>query len=774
MYASVALPIVLLAVSASPATVEEIPVPQRLRVGIVTDGPDTRENNFVKNFKIELVRASSGRYDIEFPADATLDGSWDQGLIAERMESLADRSDIDVIVAIGVGASQTACEIGSVQTPVVVPFNLSGCPKSCLSRDNAQTRSIDLATLIHRDLDVFQEIISFTHVAVVADANWPVDCAAISQQIALRGASATLIPVHSPAQSDLIGALPSDADAVYLMPLTRLDDAAIEDLARKLTLHRLPTFSMLGESEVARGVLAGYNTRATMSAFARGTALDVLDAVENRQAGDPSATYFGGELTLNMETAQKLGFSPSWELLTRARLINATADEAGKPIDLESAMRRAVTANLDLAVQERRVAAGAEDARNAKSAYRPHLEAALSGVSIDEDHAMAALGQYSNQASGSITLTQLIYSDAASGNISIQKDLQRARELDWQALRLDIARQAVSAYLNVMRTDAVVKLRVKQVGLTRTNLELARLRRSLGASRAAETYRWEAELATARAGLLDALSTHRLSERQLSRLLDEPVATRWRVRQPDMDESLDVLGGAEHVNLLSTRTGYDQLTALLVPEGMQRAPELAALEAVISAQERALAAARRTAYSPTVALQANLSRILAKDASGGIDLGELGGLIPEFEDTSWNVGLEARLPLSSGGATKAQRIKAREELHALRIDSSHARAKLSQRTLSALDRATASWSTISLRREAADAAAQTLDLVRDAYARGAASILDVLDVQNNALSAELAAVTSAYDFLDDWAEVQRSTCGLLGADRHHSIAPSRS
>ncbi len=60
----------------------------------------------------------------------------------------------------------------------------------------------------------------------------------------------------------------------------------------------------------------------------------------------------------------------------------------------------------------------------------------------------------------------------------------------------------------------------------------------------------------------------------------------------------------------------------------------------------------------------------------------------------------------------------------------------------------------------ADAAGKTLELVRDAYARGAASIIALLDAQNNALASELAAETAVYNFLDDWAEVQRSVAGL--------------
>jgi len=193
---------------------------------------------------------------------------------------------------------------------------------------------------------------------------------------------------------------------------------------------------------------------------------------------------------------------------------------------------------------------------------------------------------------------------------------------------------------------------------------------------------------------------------------------------------------------------------------MARAPELAALEAAITAHGRAFKAAKHAYYVPTIAAKADISQILAKDTSGGLDLGEIGDLIPDFDDTAWQVGVRAALPVVTGGANKARRVKAQEELFALRIDHRNAVEKLSQRTLSALDTATASWSTISLRQQAADAAGKTLELVRDAYARGAASIIALLDAQNNALTSELAAETAVYNFLDDWAEVQRSVAGL--------------
>ena len=79
--------------------------------------------------------------------------------------------------------------------------------------------------------------------------------------------------------------------------------------------------------------------------------------------------------------------------------------------------------------------------------------------------------------------------------------------------------------------------------------------------------------------------------------------------------------------------------------------------------------------------------------------------------------------------------------------------------------ARASRSGIGLSQEAADAASKNLDLVTEAYARGAVSIIDLLDAQNAALNAAELAANSVYDFLIDLLEVERAAnrIELLGS-----------
>jgi outer membrane protein TolC len=76
--------------------------------------------------------------------------------------------------------------------------------------------------------------------------------------------------------------------------------------------------------------------------------------------------------------------------------------------------------------------------------------------------------------------------------------------------------------------------------------------------------------------------------------------------------------------------------------------------------------------------------------------------------------------------------------------------------LAALNRTRASYPGISLSREAAEAARRNLALITDSYIQGIKSIIDLLDAQNQALTADQAAANAVYNFLVDLMGVQRA------------------
>jgi len=759
----VAVGLALLAAGSLPialAADEEATTP-RVRIGVVTDGPRARGFDLVELLRPEIEQVTGGNYSVEFVADAVLDGGWTRPGINAALDDLFGRPDIDLVLAVGVESAAAVCSMDDLPVSVVVPFAFAECIPGCTESPKLRINAMRLGQMMVADLNAFREVVSYSQVAVLTEPSWIAGCNTerVAVNLGPEGATVRFVPV-TPGDTDALDDLPEGTDAVYLMRMQQIDDEGFRELVQGLTDAGIPTFSMIGEMEVRQGVLAGLNTMSSINTLVRGAAVDVLDSLDGRTGNPEPFLDYGARLTVNMATASELNLGVSWEVLSDAQLLNQDVFRRAEAVDFEAVLDRAVEANLDLLVQDRVVAAGEQDIREARSNFRPQVEVSVLGAAIDSDRAFAALGQYERWAAGSVELTQLIYSDRASANVMVQKEIQKARRADRETVRLDITRAAATAYMDLMRTEALVRIRQDDVDLNRANLNVARLRHSVGAAGTAEIYRWEAQLAAARAALLEAHSTRRLAERQLSRLLDRPLTLQWRPRTPGLDEGLLALGGVDTAPLLDNPHGFVQLTTDLLEQGLAASPELTALDAAIAAQHRAYTATKRRYYAPDVALAAGVDQIVAKyegdDDAGGLPP----GLLPSIDDTAWNVGVKINLPVITGGANKARRIRADEELRGLRLQRRNVNLKISQRILSALDKAAASWPAISLRRQSADAAAQTLLLVQDAYGRGAASILALLDAQNAALTAEFAAETAVYVFLEDWAEVQRSVADL--------------
>jgi outer membrane protein TolC len=179
---------------------------------------------------------------------------------------------------------------------------------------------------------------------------------------------------------------------------------------------------------------------------------------------------------------------------------------------------------------------------------------------------------------------------------------------------------------------------------------------------------------------------------------------------------------------------------------------MAALDAGLAAARRSQASATRAYYLPSLAVQAEANRLF--DESGvGSGPGPLGTSPP---DTDWNVGLQASFALLRGGGKRAARGRARAEVARLEVERQAAAERIEQRTRSALHRAGASYAGIREARTAAEQARRSLELVSDAYSRGARSLIDLLDAQNARIVADQAAAEAVYDFLDDFLEVQRA------------------
>jgi outer membrane protein TolC len=414
---------------------------------------------------------------------------------------------------------------------------------------------------------------------------------------------------------------------------------------------------------------------------------------------------------------------------------------------LTTAVRAALDSNRRVISARRGLAASRQRVKEARADYLPQF-----GVSLDASEVSGeqAIFRAERNTSGGATLSQVIWSDPLATSIRIQRDAERASRQAVVQTELDVAADAASAFLDVLRSRTLERIERDNLRRVETNLELARNRVRIGYASAAEVYRWEVERANGKNNVILAGRVLDAAMTRVNQLMVRPQEQPFVAEEPDLtsDPALAV-GNRELAQFYDNPWSFRVFRNFMVAQGLSNSPEIRQLDASIEAQRRSLGVAKRTYGSPTIGLQGDFTRVLDQTS----DSSPAGFMFPEDQ---WSIGVSAALPLYSGGRRPATTRRTSQELQGLIADRENLADRIELRIRTAMFRIAASWTNIDLSREAAEASHKNLDLVTDSYAKGVVSIQDLLDAQNSALIADLSGSNAVYDFLLHLVEVQRS------------------
>jgi outer membrane protein len=756
--------VVLFVVSA--AAQEPAALPKVVRIGVVTDGPSEAYNKVAyEKIRHELLELTRTELDVRMDPDKLVRADWTVDGARRSVDSLFADEQVDLILALGVLATNDLLGRTSLPKPCVAPLvvapKLQGVegPDGMLRRPNLSyvVWKVDF----ERDLRAFRELGAFKRIAFLASGPAVRAVPKITDRIAAAASSlgieAEVVIVENSATAAL-EAIPSNVDAVYVMPNPQLKLADLDALAAGLTEKRLPSFAWMGRRAVERGFLAGLGTQEDMDRFARRVALNMQAMLIGEDPGPVGAAFqLSEQLSLNMATARAIGVWPSWGVITEAVLINKEKEQVGRHLSLDIAVRDAMRTNLSYAAARRAVDAGSQDVRRARSNLLPRLTVSADGQWIDKDRAGTQAAERTLSWSG--TLSQSIFNDAAWGNLTIQERLQRARELQLESTRLDLVRDVAVGYLTLLKAQTIEHIQQENLALSRKNLALARLRRQIGTARPNEVFRWESQIAQARRDVIAAASARNQAEINLNRLLNRPLEESFVTKEASLDDTYLLSGHEAFRSFLGNPFRFKVLREFMVKEGLEASPDLGAIRSQIAAKKRNISVNRRSLYLPTLGAQAGLTHKFLKGGEGS-DPQPLPAPFDEAFTTpnsvDWYVGVSASLPLFEGGARYADISKSELELARLDLLRRAQEQAIEARIRSSLHAAGASFPAIGLTRDAANAAKGNLDVVAESYANGTSSILNLLDAQNQALVADLSAASAVHDFLIDLMELERA------------------
>ena len=635
-----------------------------VRIGVVVDGPWERNEEVLALFRQEILDLTRGEFDVRFPEDKTIVGNWTLPRVDAALDSLLADPEVDLVLAIGVIASDTASRRGGLPKPVVAPFvidaEVQGLPQEDGASGIPNLSYISSTITVQRELEMFQEIRPFRRLALMS--TWglrEVLPALWERTLELTdelGLEVDFILVQASAE-EALAALKPDIEAVYVFPLLQFPPGELDRLIAGLNQRGLPSFSRFGKDEVERGILAGLSE----SYFPRRSRRVALN-VQRILIGEDPATFQVNflereKLTINMATARAINVYPSFALMTVAELLHQGREDVHRILTLRSAMEESVGANLGLAARDRAVAAGAEEIPIARSFLLPQLDVSAPLVFIDEDRAAVGV-QPERLFAPTLTLTQVIYSEPAHANHQIQKDLQEAREYDRETLRLDILNDMAFAYLNVLRGKTIERIRKNNLDVTRSNLELAKVRESIGFSSPSEVYRWESQIATDQSAVIAAAAARNVAELAVNQLLNRPLEEPFLTEEIGLeDPSLNYIE-AEIKPYLSNLPHFAIFRDFMSQLSSQLAPELRAFDAAIAAQQRSLTASERAFFVPEILFQGELARTFRGGARGAAGRrGRIG--VPAGPQARGDRGAHAA-PARLGPAPDAQLLRRHE------------------------------------------------------------------------------------------------------------------
>ncbi len=735
---------------------------KKVNLGIVMDCPNSSARFLIDRITDEADILLKSDYELVLEDENVLESDCEMSDIETNIQRLLDDDDIDIVLGIDALSSYVLAKNGPYKKPVIASVILNAQVQEVPITGNGTSgvKNLNYLELPYsplRDLEVFHEMIGFTNLALIADEIAHTGMPELRRYLeeGLSNLEVGYEFVHTKDDPDqVLELIGEEFDAVFFFPSDRLTDEGYQRLIDGVNEKKLKSFSLLGRWDVDKGVLGGVAPSSNVDIMSRRVALNIQRIASGEDPEDISVKLLQTEeFVINMATARKIDYSPNWETLSEALLINEERDDIERQINIFDAIKEGLEQNLEIDIAERDVQIVAEDVKIARSSLLPELTANTSQTLVDDNTASISNGQNPQRRGlASLQLSQVIYAEPITANNQIQRYLLKATQASLESQFLDVVLDVSVTYLNLMQTKTVEGIQKQNLEVTRKNLELARVSSSLGQSGPSDLYRWQGEIANAKTNLLNATANRKKAELALNQILNRPIDELFQTEEIDIGDDRFISNSQVVENYVQNPRQFYQFADFMVSEAKLNTPDLRQFDFNLKAQERSVLLNERNRYVPTVTVGGSYNYELYRNGSGT----EVPVGFGTPNDWNWNLQLGASLPIFQGGNRSAKVQQSRIQLSQLTTQRLNTERLIEQGVRSEMENIRASFTNIELTRDAEEATTRNFNLVQDAYAKGVVTITQLLDAQNAAISARLNSANATYIFLIDLLNMERA------------------
>lgn len=401
--------------------------------------------------------------------------------------------------------------------------------------------------------------------------------------------------------------------------------------------------------------------------------------------------------------------------------------QAQQSVSLDEAVQRAILRSPGMAQQQQAVDNAYLGQKTSWAAFLPTLSANGSGSIRSANVLNEATGQIVPGSSDS-------YGAGISGSWTVFEGTRRFKEYDaakadvrasearYANQRYQVTLQTQTAFFNALRQDELLGVAQQRLEQAAQNMDIVRSRTLLGEATVSDSLRARLDLVNAEQAILQGETALRAARFALGRQIGEgaPVV-------PELPSDL-----------------APRALALTEPEIMEIAESVS--PSVIAATESRVAAgstvaSAKTAYIPSLRLSSGYNwNNQAASFQGG--------------STSWSMSLSMSYPIFNGFQRETAVDRAQYTLRVSQLQEDDARLAAREEADGALQNLLTAERAIVIAQDAAFVAAEDLRVVRERYAVGAATILDILVSQNAVTQADVDVVTARYDYILARAELE--------------------
>ncbi len=753
------LPVILLA-NISIAQQSEI------RIGVIADFNLEAEGSvaFTSHLKQEIEGTLGSDYQVVFSTDLWIVISLEKPNAAQLYNELSLKTDI--ILAIGTLSAHEVGQLPSFPIPTyclgIMDPEWQNIPLTESGTSGKSNFSYLMASRTFKDdIEAFKEIYPFKKVAILHD-RYSTQAFMLNEKFANNfmeyfNYSFELVS-YEPDLIENLKAIPDDVDAVFIaMPLER-DTNLIKQVAQICIEKKLPSFSQ-NRQHLDYGILACMANPNTLTGIFRKIAL-IVESIANKDdiKDEPVYLNYKRDLFINSTTMRAINFAPTWELLYTGNFVYSTQIEEAMLFDYKEIVLLALENSQDILAGAKDIELADMDLQEAKSGFLPRLEVFANGVMIDSDRALASMGSASElSANAKAQVEQLVYSNQAIQNIRINRLLNQFADHAQQQVVNDIMLEISTLYFNILQAKTNVNILKEDFETSKNNLELAEIRVNVGHSNKSDVYRWETEVANSRQKLLEAQINLRVVKLQLNNHLNNAL-------HEDFEVVDIVLGGELYTeitqsfipNQINEPIDLVHLTEFLVNTAMEQYPVAKQIQVNQSILTQTYKMHQRSLFHPTVGLYGSANQLLAKGGDQSQPLSIPGVTGVSTDDLTWEMALNLSIPIIDRNQRNINLRRTQIQQDQLQIQKENLDGGIQVNVSSKLALLIAAATRIRQTEKAAESASKSYEMVLDAYKKGTANLIQLIDAQKTAFSSRQGFNNSVYQFLIAFTELEHS------------------